>query len=208
MSFSAIAGDASAGVKPLLAKDLPTQAFPADLVEKVTFSLSRLHERMESVHYAETGPRDRPPSKDDRHKFTLWHGTASSKHVKLPGDFAFREAADLALMSLFGFAFAAKLQHDVENWPKLDDIDNAANPGGFFPQFVGRKEAGWALDQHGCLALTVVQGDELLWYYVKAEVGDDQAPLPAGNDLPIDPLPEQNKPSGFKKFSLKALKRC
>ncbi|KAL1595885.1 hypothetical protein SLS60_009575 [Paraconiothyrium brasiliense] len=205
MPFSRIAGASSTGVKPLLAKDLLVKAFPPELTEKLDYALSRLLDRVESVHFAETGPRDRSSSKSDRLKYTLWRGTASSKHIKLPGDFAFREAADLALLTRFGFAFAEKVQR-VEHWPMLEDLDTTANPGGFQPQFVGREEAGWAFDKHGCLALTVVQGDELLWYYVKAEVGDDQAPLPPGNDLPVGPLPE-NKSSGFKKFSLKPLKR-
>ncbi|KAF2440927.1 hypothetical protein P171DRAFT_488507 [Karstenula rhodostoma CBS 690.94] len=198
MAFATISASSSSGARPFLAQDLPAKAFPPALRGKIDYALLRLDERIKSVHFAETGPIDRPPSKADRYKFTLWRGTASSPHTKLPGVYAFREAADLELMKLIASAF----EH-VENWSELD-ADRTANPAGFGLQFVGREEVGWSLDQHGCLALAQLSRDgaEVEWLYVKAEVGEDQAPLPPGNVLPIDPLPTADNPSGFKKFSM------
>lgn len=113
----------------------------------------------------------------------------------------------MALLSLFGAAHAREIEHNVKFWPELE-TDRAANPSSFTLQFVGVDEASWTFDQHGCLVLTILQGDELLWYYVKAEVGDDENPLPEGSELPIDRLPEPNQPSDFKKFALTPKKRC
>lgn len=198
MVFVTISAASSSGATPSFTKDLPEKAFPPALRRKIQDALQRLDERIKSAQFIETGPIDRPPSRTDRHKFTLWRGTASSHHTKLPGEFAFREAADLELMKTFASAF----EH-IEVWSELE-TDETASPAGFGLQFVGRDEVGWSLDRHGCLALAQLSqdGDEVEWLYVKAEVGDAQAPLPPGNVLPINPLPSANKPSGFKKFSM------
>jgi hypothetical protein len=201
-SFATISAASSSAARPILCKDLAEKAYPPVLRDKIDYAILHLDGRIKSVHNAETGPINRPPSSADRHKFTLWRGTASSPHHQLPGEYAHREAADLELMKMWASA------EQVEHWPELDTA-STANPAGFEQQFVGRGEVGWALDQHGCLALAQLsrEGDELVWLYVRAEVGDDQAPLPPGNDLPIDPLPAANKPSGFKPFALIPKKR-
>lgn len=189
---------ARSGSTPFLAKDLIAGAYPLFLRDKVDFSVLRLDERITSVQFAETGPIDRPPSKNDRHKFTLWRGTASSSHTKLPWEYAFREVANLELMK----AFAAAFEH-IRLYPELE-TDRTANPVGLELQFVGRDEVGWSFDQHGCLALAHLSSDssEIKWLYVKAEVGNNQAQLPADSELPIDPLPSADKPSGFKRFKM------
>ncbi|KAL5389750.1 hypothetical protein DPSP01_002241 [Paraphaeosphaeria sporulosa] len=186
--------------RPFLAKDLVEGAYPLALVSKIDFAVLRLDERIKSAQFAETGPIERPPSKDDRHKFTLWRGTVSSPDAyKFPWEYAFREHANLALMATFQAVF----EHLRPLWSELETHETVS-PTGFGLQFVGVGEAGWCLDQHGCLALAQLSrdGSEIEWLYVKAEVGDNQAPLPAGNVLPIDPLPTANKPLGFKKFSV------
>ncbi|KAK7184787.1 hypothetical protein PSPO01_09098 [Paraphaeosphaeria sporulosa] len=186
--------------RPFLAKDLVEGAYPLALVSKIDFAVLRLDERIKSAQFAETGPIERPPSKDDRHKFTLWRGTVSSPDAyKFPWEYAFREHANLALMATFQAIF----EHLRPLWSELETHETVS-PAGFGLQFVGVGEAGWSLDQHGCLALAQLSrdGSEIEWLYVKAEVGDNQAPLPAGNMLPINPLPTTDKPLGFKKFSM------
>ncbi|KAF9730398.1 hypothetical protein PMIN06_011429 [Paraphaeosphaeria minitans] len=191
---------ACSDTQPFLAKDLLEGAYPLALANKIDFAVLRLDERIKSAQFAETGPIDRPPLKDDRHKFTLWRGTVSSPHVfKFPWEYAFREQANLELMR----TFASMFEQLQPKWSELE-TDQTASPAGFGLQFVGVGEAGWSLDQHGCLALAQLSrdGSEMEWLYVEAQVGDNQAPLPAGNVLPINPLPTANKPSGFKKFSM------
>jgi hypothetical protein len=196
-SFATISATSSSGASPSLCKDFAGRAYPPVLRDKIDFAILRLDGRIKSVHTAETGPINRPPSSADRHKFTLWRGTGSSPHNQLPGVYAHREAADLELMKTWAAAFG-----QVQHWPELDTA-STANPAGFEQQFVGRGEVGWALDQHGCLALAQLsrEGDEIEWLYVRAEVADGQVPLPPGNVLPIDPLPAANT-SGFKPFAL------
>ena len=182
-----------------LSEDPQLRAFSPALIKRLSQALTLLVGRIGDPLAVEDGPVDRPPTKTDRHKFTLWRGTAANRHEAFIGEFAFREAADLYLLKFFGVCFAEKLGY---RWVSLEDPGFAKpNPEGFALQFVGEDELGWTEDKYGCLALCFLKGDELVWLYVKAEVGDDEIPLAAGNELPIVPLVKEKKPSGFHKFS-------
>lgn len=189
-----------------LSEDLQLEAFPRPLLERLSTALTTRLANIESPLHDETGPVGRPPTKKDRQRFTIWRGTASTPHEALAGEFAFREDADLELLKLFSKHFAGMLAANPV-WVPLEDAGvSKPNPLGFELQFVGEGELGWLEDKYGGLALCFLGADELVWLYVKAEVGEGQIPLAPGNELPLRPLVEAKQPSGFIKFAL-AMKR-
>jgi hypothetical protein len=190
-----------------LVEDLQLKAYPRPLLERLSSALTTRLANIDSPHHTECGPIDRPPTKNDRQKFTLWCGTASSAHEAFEGQYAFREGADLALLKLFSDCCPAKLAANPIWVPLEDPGTPKPNPLGLELHFVAENELGWLEDKYSGLALCFLLSGELFWLYVKAEVGDDQIPLAPGSELPLQPLVRENPPSGFKKFSLSLSKK-
>ena len=203
-SFKKITSATSAS---LTTEDLQLKAYPRPLLERLSSALATRLANIESPHHTESGPVDRPPTTNDRQEFTLWCGTASNPHEAFEGQYAFREGADLALLKLFREVCADKLAANPVGVPLEDPGTSKPNPLELELHFVAENEVGWLEDKYGGLALCFLHCGELLWLYVKAEVGDDQAPLAAGNELPLPPLVEAKPPSGFNKFSLSLEKK-